>query len=445
MKASVINKIKTSNKLFGYNFVFLMVVLGIFGIVTDNVSALTYSDNVDLNFTFNPSITVSLSSSDIVINDLTPGSIADSNDVTVNVVTNNITGYNLSATVGNNTDSNPSHNTTNLVHSNGTNIFTSLNTNDSLANLTTPNTWGYSYSLDNGTNWSNYSGLPLYSSTGKTLSEKYTPSDDNIDFKIAAYASTTETAGAYTNKINFTAIAFPGPLTLEQSYAYFNKTKTGNYYTMQDMEPGICGIAIENSELQVIDMRDGNTYTIAKINDNCWMTQNLRIDGVIASEYSNFTGEDVNISQGDLDQTAGTCSGADCNSFTVPMTHNSENTSNGVWYNYAAATAGTIIGAHNTTDATEDVCPLGWKLPTSSQQETIFGSDYVSIYKPVRGGEYTAGALVYYSYAGYFWSSTPNASHEGQNRDDLRYSTALHSGENARVSGLYIRCVANNS
>ena len=43
-----------------------------------NSSALTYSSNVDVGFTFNPTITINVGG-DLVINELTPGSSADSN------------------------------------------------------------------------------------------------------------------------------------------------------------------------------------------------------------------------------------------------------------------------------------------------------------------------------------------------------------------------------
>ena len=161
-------------------------------------------------------------------------------------------------------------------------MFTSLSTTDSLSDLNslTPGTWGYSYSNDSGTTWSAYSGLPLYTNAGATLSEKYTPSDDSISFKIAAYATNAQASGEYNNVINFTATAYPHPMTLAESYAYFGKTQTDGYYTMQDMEPGICAVAEDNSTMQVIDLRDHNTYTIAKLADHrCWMTTNLNLEG----------------------------------------------------------------------------------------------------------------------------------------------------------------------
>ncbi|MDO5451863.1 MAG: hypothetical protein Q4F56_02130, partial [Candidatus Saccharibacteria bacterium] len=53
---------------------------------SNHTSAVTYQSNVGLNFTFNPSISISLSGSDgtdLVIDDLRPGLSSDSNTITV--------------------------------------------------------------------------------------------------------------------------------------------------------------------------------------------------------------------------------------------------------------------------------------------------------------------------------------------------------------------------
>ena len=171
-------------------------------------SALTYQDNVELQFTWNPTIRISLSSADLVINNLTPGNSADSNTITINVGTNNMYGYTLSATAGNTTNA-----STNLVNTvDDTKLFTSLATDASLASLTTDNTWGYSFSTNSGTSWSNYSGLPLYTAAaGAELVNNDGSGSTPVQFKIAAKASTIQASGAYTNTINFTAVANPEP------------------------------------------------------------------------------------------------------------------------------------------------------------------------------------------------------------------------------------------
>ena len=177
---------------------------------TSNSSALTYSSNVDVGFTFNPTISVNLSG-DLLINNLAPGSVSDSNTINVTVATNASQGYALTATAGTKTTN------TDLVNqTNSTYKFTSIATNADLANLTTDNTWGFSYSSDSGSTWSNYSGLPLDNddegATGKQLLSTINPSDNRtIQFKIGAKAATDQAAGTYLNTINFYAVANPDP------------------------------------------------------------------------------------------------------------------------------------------------------------------------------------------------------------------------------------------
>ncbi|MBR3246691.1 hypothetical protein IKF87_02295, partial [Candidatus Saccharibacteria bacterium] len=54
---------------------------------SSSVNALTYQSGVGVNFTFNPTITINVGG-DLVINELTPGSSADSNIISVGVTTN---------------------------------------------------------------------------------------------------------------------------------------------------------------------------------------------------------------------------------------------------------------------------------------------------------------------------------------------------------------------
>jgi uncharacterized protein (TIGR02145 family) len=187
------------------NMIFLSVLF-----ISDS-SALTYSSNVEVGFTFNPTISLNLSG-DLLINNLSPGSVSDSNTINVTVATNASQGYVLTATSGTKTTNTDLVNQTNSAYK-----FSSIATNASLSNLTTDNTWGYSYSEDSGTNWSNYSGLPLDNddegATGKQLINTINPADNRtLQFKIAARASSNQAAGTYQNTINFYAVANPDPV-----------------------------------------------------------------------------------------------------------------------------------------------------------------------------------------------------------------------------------------
>lgn len=181
------------------------------GISNNSASALTYSNNVDLEYTFAPTLDVSFSSNTgFVIEDLTPGAAADSNIVTVTASSNSSDGFTLKATAGKSNDSYRNNNR--LVHSNNTNYFESIatNANTTLDNLGT-NKWGYSVctAVTNSTcsTWSNYNGLPAVGNTGTELAETNSAGGTSVDMKIGASSTNTQVSGTFTNDINFTITA----------------------------------------------------------------------------------------------------------------------------------------------------------------------------------------------------------------------------------------------
>ena len=223
----------------------------------NNTSALDYSSNIGIGFTFNPTLSVSVSPSDLIIDNLIPGSTLDSNSINVSVATNAAYGYTLSANV----------NDENLVHSNNVDIFNSIATDADLSDLEDSedtNIWGYSTSLDSGATWSNYNGLSSSNST--TLLDTNSNVSNNLDFKIAARASSTQASGTYTGVINFTAVSNVAPISLLDSFIASGAEQLNGYFKMQDMTHDICNnVDIEESELQLIDVRDNKVYWVAKL------------------------------------------------------------------------------------------------------------------------------------------------------------------------------------
>ena len=264
-----------------YILYIVVILLSIINTINfNNASALSYSSEVGVGFTFNPTLSVSLSSSDLVISNLVPGSSADSNSINVSVATNASHGYTLSATVGDGT-----HDNSNLTHSNNTNVFSSIAIDADLSSLDEDedtNIWGYSYK-DNTAElsaWSNYNGLSSSSNTILLDNNNTADSTGGIDFKIAAKASSTQASGTYTGVINFTTVSNVAPMSLLDSFIASGAEQLNGYFKMQDMTHSICSnVDIEESELQLIDVRDNKIYWVAKLKDgNCWMTQNLDLD-----------------------------------------------------------------------------------------------------------------------------------------------------------------------
>ena len=275
-----------------YILYIIVILLSLVSIININdTSALSYQSNVGVGFTFNPTLSVSISPSNLAISNLVPGSTLDSNVINVSVASNASYGYTLSTIVNGNNS--------NLTHSNGTNIFSSIAINadlPSLDNSEDNNIWGYSYKDNTVVSpyWSNYNGLS--NSDNTTLINTDSNASSNLDFKIAAKAASTQASGTYTGIINFTAVSNVAPMSLLDSFMASGAEQLNGYFKMQDMTHSICeNVDIEESELQLIDVRDNKIYWVAKLKDgNCWMTQNLDLDIVAGS--TNLTSNNTDLS-----------------------------------------------------------------------------------------------------------------------------------------------------
>ncbi len=388
----------------------------IVGIPISTTSALSYQSSTDVSFNFNPILSISVSPDSITIPTIAPGTTATSNTITVNVSTNTAYGYSLLASVGNST----SYNTSDLIHGDSTMdfTFTSIATNASLPQLDTDNTWGYSTSLDNGSTWSTYHGLPLYSTVGNNTStnnpalliDTTSPADSkSIDFRIAARSSPTQPSGTYSNVINFYAVGKPSPLYMQETNIIKSQLKN------------------IGDKIQAVDNRDGKTYWIAKQADgNIWMVQNLDLclgcegtatltsrntdlnesgNGAYVNGYSNDgrkiiwspaeTATTLNMGSsnsiegwrdneyvpysvhsqlcvtpfGDNDHTR-SCMSTDGKSHLYYLL--------GTYYNWSAAVASNYsasLTSHNSI-ASNSICPFGWRLPIVQSDSTATASNY---------------------------------------------------------------------
>ncbi len=382
---------KTNRKNISQLFTTITAVLST--TLSAQVSALTYQNSTDVQFTINPSIGISLSSSDLIIDNLAPSSSSDSNVITVNVATNAENGYYMSATAGTSTGN------TNLANPLDNNhMFTSLSSNVATLNAIPDNQWGYSYSTDNGSTWISgsqgntslgYNGLPLDNddsgATGVILANTDSYSNaGSVKFKIAAHASPTQASGTYTNTVNFYAVANPEPPLSLQNLSL-------------DQCPTDPTIAV--------DSRDGTEYHIQRLADGrCWMLDNLALDIVEKKDVLNST--NTNASDTTLAYLKGINTGTTSDqyptsgvayfgtsTYSIPQINISDKETIGkevsatgagfykvgVRYNFCAVSAGSYCYGDGTSyagspttdpvpnsirDITEDICPAGWHVPT---------------------------------------------------------------------------------
>ena len=202
---------------------------------------------------------------------------------------------------------------------------------------------------------------------------------------------------------------------------------------MQDLSVAQCSGSSDGATATLKDRRDNNSYTIAKINGNCWMTQNLRLAGgiTLTSTYSNVSSS-YTIPTTDLTDSG--------NTYTEGAIHNSGNTTTGYWYNYCAASAGTNCSSSNSSNTTYDICPKGWRLPTLNEFSNI--TSYTSAFSPIYGGYYFNGSLYNSSTLGYWWSST--ARNSSSQYTLLYYNGSLGTDSYFKYSGFYVRCIRSS-
>ena len=330
-----------------------------------NVSALSYSSNVGIGFTFNPTLSVDISPSNLVIDNLTPSITADSNAITVSVATNAAYGYALSAIMNGNNS--------NLTHTNSISVFSSIATDASLSSLTDDNIWGYSYknNMASSPTWSNYSGLS--NEANKVLFNTDDNANGSINFKIAAKASEAQPSGAYTGTINFTAVSKPMPTTI-QDIAYM---QTFGELSSTDLA-SVKSSMIMGTTYTLKDARDEQEYTVAKLADGkIWMTKNLNLAGgtEITSELSdipaNYTLPTANgFQEGNkLPESSQEGFSDNTQAYVYNTGNSTDNCANPGCYSYYswhAATAGSGVNiTANNTDAPYSICPKGWELPNS--------------------------------------------------------------------------------
>lgn len=395
-----------------------LVLVGTVGNSADHANA----EELNFSATIRPSLLVEIPTDTIKL-EVQPELGKDTfAKMAMNVVvsTNNPTGYQMNATAD----------STDLtkIEADNNGVFAKIKTLDSLAGgyteeTFTPNRWGYK--IDDG------SYLPF--STNTNLINTTSPANgEETTITFGAKVNMDQPYGIYELTLNFQTVANVVPTYMQG-------------YTLDQ-----CQAEASSAPVELTDSRDGKVYRVRYINGVCTMIDNLRVD-----KGTLLTPADTNINSNwtmtDRDLTTGD------NSYDLPEIHEGDATT-GHWYNYAAATAGTITGSSNTTEATQDICPKGWKLPdghntgvagaTTLDQYKLannkwqsYDKTYQTVFNSVAAGAYYGGSLYDSGSYGVWWSSTASTT-------TLRYlllyntSNGLYSGDsNDRGSGYSVRCV----
>ena len=136
--------------------------------------------------------------------------------------------------------------------------------------------------------------------------------------------------------------------------------------SMQNLDSSNC----TSSASEVKDTRDGTVYTIQRLNDgNCWMMENLDLGRTtlttdLTSSNTNLSTTVTASSFNSWKKTSDSATFDAGEYINVSGTDETSGTPYGTLYNYYAASAGTITGSSNSSNASYDICPAGWRLPT---------------------------------------------------------------------------------
>ena len=369
-----------------------------------------------VKLTVNPVISISLQNALTVDILPTQDGTFSSNTATLSISTNNETGYSLYMATSNGentlTSQNPSISNVISAVNGGDNGVTSSNFGN--------NTWGYNLSQEAVSDTTTYKAVP--NATGDTaLITTESPTEaDTYNLTFGTKVDTSLPSGTYSNDVVVSVVANP---------AYVVPT-ISMVTEMQDVTAEICAASAEGETATLIDTRDGSDYTVAKINGDCWMTQNLRLAGgtqlnsTTSNVSSNYTLPADSTDSGTFRDNDGSV-------------HYSGNTDYGSYYDFCAASAGTRCNYDSSDDSENDICPKGWKLPTLDEMNGI--TSYVSAFSPVLSGFYLYGSLIDTGSRGFWWSAT--ATPVG-NQYLLYYDgSSLHTSYGGKGYGYSVRCI----
>ena len=345
-------------------------------------------------------------------------------DVTINISTSNTWGYNLVMSVSNTALTSSNNNTiANLTQKSGGYTCTA----DTAANCDfTVNSWGFKIKSNTSTqNATNYIPVP----ETITLAHSTTAaSSEQAQIAFGSRINTSQAPGNYSTTINFLATANPDPTPIMQNITNAELAtllpNTGDTTTLKDS-------------------RDGKRYNVSKIGDNYWMTTNLDLTG-----DTTLTSADSNVAANYTLPASSTSGFSDDATAAYVYNSNSTTCGNGSpcysYYSYAAATAGTNP---SSGEATSDICPKGWRLPTNAEYTalkntyttgaTLTAAPFYGVY----AGDYHDSSFRNGGSYGNYWSSTTDNAFAAAANLLYFNSSSANTGRSSKELGYSIRCI----
>ena len=313
------------------------------------------------------------------------------------------------------------------------------------------NKWGWAWSdtASANPNSMTYYTLPAYNTSGTNMAtgkiKNATVSSGSVNLTgtlaFAAKFGSSAASGHYRTSVLLALTATPKKVA-----------NIGGISTMQEMTAEICRNSDIGAAKNLRDTRDGSEYSIRKHEDgNCWMTQNLRIVNKTITPADSDVTTNYTI-------PASSLSGFSSSNYYANQVYYANNTTNGAYYSWTAATAGTGTSSVTSGDAPSSVCPKGWKLPPNSGKGSYTNfTSAAGIANSSAGSNKIRSAPYNFPYAGYvgfgslnnvgsngyYWSRTV-LSGSSQHAYYLNFNSSyvLPATDDYRYNGFPIRCVA---
>ena len=227
----------------------------------------------------------------------------------------------------------------------------------------------------------------------------------------------------------------------------------------------------------LIDNRDNEVYAVSKLADGkCWMIDNMRLDLTTTSLATLQGNTNASTTLTYLKNGGGSSPNAQAavsktnwaNDYVKPYinvdskdkvlyrddTYGVGSGKVGVYYNYCAASAGSYCysGTTGSGNASADICPTGWRMPTggaSGEYKALAdayssnATNFKTALSTLLSGVLNVGIAYSQSMYGYFWSSSYQSYSDMHNLRVLpRYIFPQNNG--GRVYGLSVRCVVGS-
>ena len=274
--------------------------------------------------------------------------------------------------------------------------------------------------------------------------------------------SSTEVDSNTVNILTFTASSAGIETRVKTNTAkkYYILRTPSNITQMQQMQTSVCNAMNVGGTKTLTDVRDDNTYTVAKLADeNCWMTENLRLVGPLTITSSNSdiaSGKSFSVPASTDPSVTPWCTEDAASCTDKAIMYDSGNSDYGAYYNWYTATASS--GTYDTPTAQgiaqESICPKGWRLPTTfssitSRYTTLAELTTSPVNLQLAGGiASSSGIMRDQGQQAYYWTSYKTDGSEQFARNArilwLRIEPEVISPTSywGLLKGLSVRCIA---